>query len=45
MLSKIARCHCSLKNMVKPLNRFPPEELEQEIVRLVDCYNNQIHPE
>jgi hypothetical protein len=34
MLSKIARYHCSLKNMVKPLNRFPTEELEQEIVPL-----------
>jgi len=38
---KIERDHRTMKNVVKLRNDYLPEELEREIARFVDHYNNE----
>jgi len=43
--SKIERYHRSMKNIIKLTNYYFPEELEGEIARFVDYYNNERYHE
>jgi transposase InsO family protein len=39
--SKIERCHRTMKNIVKLRNYYQKEELERELTRFVEHYNNE----